>query len=69
MNKVRYSVYRPKDEMPIVIEGTIEECANALGMTVASFKAAASRQRHNRPGNGSKRSCIIIRDGKVDEDI
>lgn len=69
MNKVRYSVYRAKDEMPIVIAGTIEECAEALGIKVKSFKEAASRQRHgSRPVGNRKRSFIIIRDGKLEDE-
>jgi hypothetical protein len=66
--KVTYSVYNVKDDMPIIIAGTIEECAKALGIEVCSFKSAASRQRHGRRWNGSKRSCIIIRDEPEEED-
>lgn len=68
MNKVRYSVYRARDEMPVVIAGTIEECAETLGIKVESFKQAASRQRHGRPVGNRKRSFLIIRDGKLEEE-
>lgn len=33
----RYSVYNGKDEMPIVIYGTAQECAKAMGITPGSF--------------------------------
>lgn len=62
-SKVRYSVYNPKDDMPIIISGTIEECAKALGIKRASFDAEASRQRHGIRYKGSKlRKRIIVRD-------
>ena len=55
--------------MPIVIAGTIEECAEALGIKVKSFKEAASRQRNgSRPVGNRKRSFIIIRDGKLEDE-
>lgn len=68
MNKVRYSVYSARDEMPIVIAGTIEECAEALGIKKESFKQIASRQRHGFPIGNRKRSIIIIRDGKLEDE-
>lgn len=67
MIDVRYSVYRVKDDMPVIIGGTILQCAKACGMTVASFKSAASRQRHGRPKNGSKRNYRIYRDDPEDD--
>lgn len=54
--------------MPIVIAGTIEECAEALGIKKESFKQIASRQRHGLPIGKRKRSIIIIRDGKLEDE-
>lgn len=68
MNKVRYSVYRARDEMPVVIAGTIEECADALGIKMESFIKLASRQRHGRPVGNRKRSFIVVRDGKLEDE-
>ena len=68
MNKVRYSVYRARDEMPVVIAGTIEECADALGIKMESFIQLASRQRHGRPVGNRKRSFIVVRDGKLEDE-
>jgi hypothetical protein len=68
MADVRYSVYRVKDDMPVIIGGTILQCAKACGMTVASFKSSASRQRHNRPDSGAKRNFRIYRDEPISEE-
>ena len=67
MIDVRYSVYRVKDDIPVIIAGTVQHCADACGITYASFKSAASRQRHGRPKNGSKRNYRIYRDEPEDD--
>jgi hypothetical protein len=54
--------------MPIIIAGTIEECAKTLGIKVESFKQMSSRQRHGLPVGNRKRSIIIIRDGKLEDE-
>ena len=67
MIDVRYSVYRFKDDIPVNIARTVQQCADACGITYASFKSAASRQRHGRPKNGSKRNYRIYRDEPEDD--
>ena len=62
MCDVRYSVYRVSDDLPIIIGGTIPQCAHAIGLTVNSFQSQASKQRHKRGNDGSKRKYLIIRD-------
>lgn len=67
MMDVRYSVYNVKDDMPLIISGTIPQCAKVLGLTVNSFQSQASKQRHNRGKDGSKRKYRIIRDGEDEQ--
>lgn len=62
MIDVRYSVYSVKDDMPLIIGGTIPQCAKALGLTVGSFQSQASKQRNGRGKDGSKRKYRIVRD-------
>lgn len=62
MIDVRYSVYSVKDDMPLIIGGTIPQCARVLGLTVASFQTQASKQRHGKGKDGSKRKYRIFRD-------
>lgn len=62
MIDVRYSVYSVKDDMPLIISGTIPQCAKTLGLTISSFQTQASRQRHGRGKDGSKRKYRIVRD-------
>ena len=68
MIKCTYSVYNPKDDMPIIIGGTVKECAEACGVTVATFKSAASKQRHGKPCSGDKRHYKIFRDEPLEDD-
>lgn len=68
MTDVRYSVYRAKDDQPIIIGGTIPQCAKVLGLTIGSFMTQASKQRHGRGKDGSKRKHIILRDEVGEED-
>lgn len=68
MTNVTYSVYNVKDEMPIIISGTVKECAKACGLKISSFKSMASRQRHGKPKNGSKRKYFIIRDDPMEDE-
>ena len=68
MIDVRYSVYSVKDDMPLIISGTIflatssPQCAKTLGLTIGSFQSQASKQRHGRGKDGSKRKYRIVRD-------
>lgn len=64
MIDVRYSVYSAKDDMPLVICGTIPQCAKVLGLTIGSFYTQASKQRHRKGKDGSKRKYRIIREEK-----
>lgn len=59
---VRYSVYSVKDDLPLIVNGTIPQCAKVLGLTVNSFNSQASKQRHRRGKDGSKRKYRIVRD-------
>ena len=61
MERVRYSVYRVSDDMPIIINGTVKECARALGITTASFRAHASRQANGK-GTGGQSKYESVRD-------
>lgn len=64
---VRYSVYRVKDDMPIVVSGTIPKCAKALGLTIDSFYSQVSKQRSGKYSAGSMRKYRIIREEADDE--
>lgn len=59
---VRYTVYSVKDGLPLIVHATIPRCAAVLGITVATFMTQASKQRHGRGRDGSKRKWRIIRD-------
>ena len=59
MIDVRYSVYSAKDGLPLIICGTIPQCARALGLTVASFNTQASRQRQGKKKGGTGKYRII----------
>ena len=41
----RYSVYQDKTDVPLIIYGTAEECANAMGIKVNSFYRYIVRMR------------------------
>ena len=56
-----WSVYRKKDDKPIFIHGTQEECAKAMGIKTSSFKAMASNQRNGKRC-GSRSKYEIVRD-------
>ena len=62
---VRYSVYSAKNDLPIIVYGTIPQCANAIGVKYETFKSYASRQRSGAKRAG-KRKWIIVRE-KEDE--
>ncbi len=62
MADVRYSVYSVKDDLSLIISGTIPQCAKALGITINSFYSQASKQRYGRGKDGSKRKFRIVRD-------
>ena len=47
MNTIKiYRVYNPKGKF--LVEGTVAECAEKLGMTVSSFRDAAGKFREGR---------------------
>lgn len=48
----RYSVYRVRDEMPIIIYGTAKECAAALGIRMDSFFRQVSRSKEKKTNHG-----------------
>ena len=41
----RYSVYNDKTDQPLIIYGTAEECASAMGIKVNSFYRYVVRMR------------------------
>lgn len=59
MEKVRYSVYRVSDDMPIIINGTIKECARAVGITPETFRAYACRQAKGQKKGGQSKYEIV----------
>lgn len=59
MIDVRYSVYSAKDGLPLIICGTIPQCARAIGLTVNSFNTQASRQRYGRKKGGNRKYRIV----------
>ena len=62
MIDVRYTVYSVKDDLPLIVSGTIPQCAKVLGIAVSTFQSQASKQRHGRGHDGSKRKWRIVRD-------
>ena len=56
---VKYSVYSVKDDMPIIINGTIKECARALGITYATFRSYACRQAAGKKKGGQRKYEIV----------
>lgn len=66
MIDVRYSVYRAKDELPLIICGTIPQCARTLGMTVGSFQSMASRQKHGKARSGLGKYRIVRENTEAD---
>ena len=62
----RYSVYERATDKPVVIYGTPEECAKALGITRDSFYSKVAKAR-----NGTRPSMKyeIFEDEEVDEDV
>ena len=46
-----YTVYNNKTDMPVIIDGTAEECAKAMGIKLCSFYPAV---RHAKTGKTKK---------------
>ena len=60
----RYSVYKGKDEVPLVIYGTSRECAEAMGIKLRSFYEYISKIK-----NGTLKSQRwLVYEDEVDED-
>jgi hypothetical protein len=66
---IRYSVYSVKDDMPIVIAGTVPKCAKMLGLTIDSFYSQASKQRKGKYSAGSKRKYRIVREDDNKDEV
>jgi hypothetical protein len=63
MYDVRYSVFKAKDDTPIIICGTGPQCEKAMGMTYDSFRVVASRYRNKEHKSGRKpRKYRIVRE-------
>lgn len=65
MTAAFYSVYRKPDDTPVAIHKNRIQCATAMGVTIGSFDAIASRMRH---GYKSKR-WEIVRHEESEEEI
>ena len=57
-----YTVYNNKTDMPIIIDGTAEECAKAMGMTLSSFYSAVT---HSRTAKIKKWYIEVVRLGGI----
>ena len=55
----RYSVYRRKDDSPVMIHGTRAECAKAMGIKMKSFDEMASRQLKGKRFGGETKWEIV----------
>lgn len=64
MGKVerRYSVYRVKDDMPIIIYGTSQQCAAALGINMNSFFVQVHRNNQKRGKERTQGKYVIYSD-------
>ena len=40
-----YTIYNNKTDMPVIIDGTAEECAKSMKITLASFYSAVTHAR------------------------
>lgn len=43
-----YTVYNNKTDTPVIIDGTAEECAKAMGMTLATFYPTVTRVKSGK---------------------
>ena len=56
-NFCRYSIYDNRTDMPIIIDGTAKECAEAFGTTTNSFYCMVNRVRLGK----NKRYTVLTR--------
>ena len=63
MSNAMYSVYRKKDDTPVIIHKNRVQCAAAMGVTIKSFDSLASRMRHGHKG----RKWEIVRHEEEEE--
>lgn len=62
----RYSIYYRVGEMPLIIHGTAQECANAMGIALGTFYSYLSRQN---AGKQELTKYLIYEDGKETEEV
>lgn len=62
----RFSVYKRKDEMPVILYATAEECAEAMGCTRATFFSYLSRFKK---GYKYPKKYLIYEDIVEDEEV
>ena len=62
--KSRWTVYNNKTDMPVMIDGTVEECAKAMGVTVSYFHKCCYLTKR-----GQCRKWCIIEQGDIDDGI
>ena len=67
MYDIRYSVYDGKTDLPIIINGTIPQCAKVLGILPKTFKQQASRQRNMQYKYPNRIKYRIYREKQEDE--
>ena len=51
----RYTVYNNRTDMPVIVCGTVEECAKAMGISKEHFY---SRRSHSNKGDETKWTII-----------
>ena len=56
-----YTIYNNKTDMPVIIDGTAEQCAKAMGMKLCSFYPAVTLAKTGK----IKKWYIEVRGGKV----
>ena len=61
----RYSVYSKKSGLPVMINGTAEQCAAAMGVTIGSFYSTYSRLTSGRATSGT---WEIFQDDDLEDD-
>ena len=62
-----YSVYEGEDEIPLVIYGTVKECASAMGVKPHTIYEYACRMKRNK--FKLKRWLVCLDEEEENEDV
>lgn len=62
--RVRYTVYNNKTDFPVIVDGTAQECAKAMGMTIDSFYCALARFKRPRKTQRDLKWTFVKTGGK-----